>query len=226
MRNLYEAFYDHLLNCSTKQRYRSIVVLNGEIPDSPFFKQDIPIVAVDGGANRLVSIGIQPDFVVGDLDSISPNLRSSFNTVYLPDQNYCDFSKSVAYLKTVELLPSIITGITVGAIDHILQNINVFLKTDSIFYTNSPSMVVHILKRGITHFFSLQNNTKISLLGIPSAKISTKGLKWELRHNKLSFPGKNSRFNRSVSNKVSIEVHSGTCLAMIYLESIDDAGIK
>lgn len=42
------------------------MVFNGEIPDSSFFKRDIPIIAVDGGANRLLSIGVQPDLVMGD----------------------------------------------------------------------------------------------------------------------------------------------------------------
>lgn len=211
-----------MIICSAQQQYRSIVVLNGEIPDSLFFKQGIPIIAVDGGANRLASIGVQPDFVLGDLDSINPNLRASLNTVYLSDQDYCDFSKAMTHLKTMKLLPSIITGITGGAIDHILQNINIFLSTGSIFYTPSPSTVGYTLQKGITHF-SLLKNTKVSLLGVPKAQVSTKGLKWELCLNKLAFPGKNSCFNRSLGNKLSIEVHSGICLAMIYLEAVDDA---
>ncbi|WP_250295015.1 hypothetical protein [Wolbachia endosymbiont of Oedothorax gibbosus] len=63
---------------------------------------------MDGGANKLLSIGVQPDLVIGDLDSINPNLRASLNTIYLPDQDYCDFSKFIADLKTMKLLPSII----------------------------------------------------------------------------------------------------------------------
>ncbi|MGL9758848.1 MAG: hypothetical protein ACR5LA_08640 [Wolbachia sp.] len=101
-----------MLHCSIQQQYRSIVVLNGEIPDSSFFKQGIPVIAVDGGANRLLSIGIQPDLVIGDLDSINPNLRANLSIVYLPDQDYCDFSKAMAHLKTLKLLPSIVTCIT------------------------------------------------------------------------------------------------------------------
>lgn len=61
MQKLREAFHNHVLHCSIQQQYRSIVVLNGEIPDSSFFKRDIPIIAVDGGANKLLSIGVKPD---------------------------------------------------------------------------------------------------------------------------------------------------------------------
>ncbi|WP_168456316.1 thiamine diphosphokinase [Wolbachia endosymbiont of Ctenocephalides felis wCfeJ] len=223
MQNLHEAFHNHILHCSIQQQYRSIVVLNGKIPDLSFFKLDIPIIAVDGGANRLLSIGVKPDLVVGDLDSVNPNLHAGLSTVHLPDQDYCNFSKAIDHLQTMKLLPSIITGITGGAIDHILQNINIFLSTGSIFYTPAPPIVGYVLKKGIIHF-SLPKNTKISLLGILKAQVSTKGLKWELHLDKLTFPGKNSCFNRSLSDKVSIEVHSGICLAMVYLEVVDDAG--
>jgi thiamine pyrophosphokinase len=58
---------------------------------------------------------------------------------------------------------------------------------------------------------------------MPTAQISTKGLKWELYLSNLAFPGKNSCFNRSLRDKVSIEVHSGICLVMVYLEAVDDA---
>ncbi|OAM05707.1 MAG: thiamine pyrophosphokinase [Wolbachia endosymbiont of Dactylopius coccus] len=225
MQNLHEAFYNHLLYCSIQQQYRSVVVLNGEIPDASFFKRDMTIIAVDGGTNQLASIDIQPDLVIGDLDSVNPDLSTSLNAIYLSDQDYCDFSKAIEHLKTMQLLPSIITGITGGSIDHILQNINIFLSTGSIFYTPSPRMVGYTLQRGMTHFSYLSKNTKISLLGIPRAQVSTKGLKWELYLSNLAFPGKNSCFNRSLRDKVSIEVHSGICLAMVYLEAVDDAGV-
>ncbi|MGL9681651.1 MAG: hypothetical protein ACR5K2_01400 [Wolbachia sp.] len=111
----------------------------------------------------------------------------------------------------MKLLPSIITGITGGAIDHILQNINIFLSIGSIFYTSAPPIVGYILGKSITHF-SLPKNTKISLLGITKAQVTTKGLKWKLSLDELSFPGKNSCFNRSLSDKISIEVHVGVCV--------------
>nr|WP_245800756.1 thiamine diphosphokinase [Wolbachia endosymbiont of Wuchereria bancrofti] len=154
---------------------------------------------------------MQPDLIIGDLDIINPNLRTSLNTVYLPDQNYCDFSKAVAHLiKAMKLLPSIMTGITGKAADYVLQNINIFLDTDSIFYTHSLPVVGYTLQKGITHF-SLPRNTKISLLGITKAQISTKGLRWELHLSDPAFPGKNSCFNLSLNSKISVEVVSGVC---------------
>ncbi|WP_225536859.1 thiamine diphosphokinase [Wolbachia endosymbiont of Mansonella ozzardi] len=142
------------------------------MPDSSFFQRDVPIIGVDGRTNRIGfhQIGVQPDLVMGDLDSVNPSLRASLNTICLPDQDYCDFSKAIARLKIMKLLTLIITGITGGAIDYILQNINIFLSTGSIFYTSAPSMVDYTLEKSIT-YFSLPKNTKISLLGIPRAQI-------------------------------------------------------
>ncbi len=86
-------------------------------------------------------------------------------------------------------------------------------------------MVGYALQKGISYFSSLLKNTKISLLGIPKAQISTKGLQWELYLSHLAFPGKNSCFNRSLGNELSIEIYSGVCLAMIYLEAVNDDGV-
>lgn len=231
--NLHKAFFDHIEYPANKQcdsgnpsasqkHYRSIIVLNGQIPDLSFFNQDLPIIAADGAANQLVSMGLRPDLVIGDLDSIDPELRHNFEVIHIQDQNYCDFYKTIDYLKLANLLPSIITGIGGGTIDHILQNINVFLNTESIFY--APPVIGYVLQAGISKKFSLPINTKISLFGLP-AQISTQGLKWELESCDLSFPGVNSSFNRSLNNEVLITVHSGLCLTIIYLEPVKDAGI-
>ncbi|WP_425360847.1 MULTISPECIES: thiamine diphosphokinase [unclassified Candidatus Tisiphia] len=153
-----------------------------------------------------------------------PNFSSIDYTevIRVPDQNSCDFEKSLQYLENKNLLPAIIVGMSGGYIDHILNNISIFLKNGSIFY--APSIVGYVIKAGETRVFTLSVDTKISLLGFSSAQISTKGLKWELKHYHMSFPGTNSSFNRTICETVSIEVHSGLSLVMIYLEKMKDYG--
>ncbi len=217
----HSVFYDHI-SVANQSKFRSIIVLNGQIPDYAFFKpQNLPIIAVDGAANKLVAMGLKPDLVIGDLDSIWPHLLNQLDTVHIHDQNYCDFHKTINHLQFINLLPSIITGIEGGMIDHILQNINIFVSTNSIFY--APPIVGYTLRSGNTKRFNLPINTKISLLGMP-ATVTTKGLKWELNRHDLTFPGTNSSFNRSANGQVSIEVHEGCCLVMIYLTGEKDAG--
>ncbi len=218
MQGRYRAFYEHI----DTGLYHSILVLNGDLPDKSFFDIGLPIIAADGAINSLYEMGIVPKVVIGDLDSAKVDLLYTTEVIRRSDQNSCDFEKSLEYLESKNLLPTIIVGISGGYIDHILNNMSIFLKNGSIFY--APSIVGYVIKAGETRVFTLSIDTKISLLGFSSAQISTKGLKWELEYYQMSFPGTNSSFNRTICETVSIEVHSGLSLVMIYLEKMKDYG--
>ena len=45
------------------------------------------VIAADGGANRLLSHGIRPDLVIGDMDSISSSSKRELEDVLLVDKN-------------------------------------------------------------------------------------------------------------------------------------------
>jgi thiamine pyrophosphokinase len=200
--------------------YRSILALNGHLPEAAFFEDwKLPVIAADGAINTLLSKKIRPAAVVGDFDSMDLELvRHSLEDIpliYRPDQNYSDFTKCLNYMEENNLLPSIIVGINGGYIDHILNNINLFLKTDNIFY--APPIVGMVLREG-SHRFTVTPNTKVSLLGIPQAIVSSQGLKWELENYQVAFPGTTSCFNRIIENSFSLEVIEGSCLCLIYLE--------
>lgn len=206
--------------------YRSILALNGELPDKSFFvifeKHKLPVIAVDGAANQLIKMQVIPSAIIGDLDSFIPDNNLKLQLIYTLDQNYCDFHKSMHYLLANNLTPAIIVGMGGGTIDHILQNISIFKSTNSIFF--AYPVVGHSLHTATINRFTLPINTKISLFGIPTATISTQGLKWELSNYNLTFADANSCFNRCRSNHLIITVHDGICMVIIYLSNVQDAG--
>lgn len=70
--------------------YRSILCLNGDLPDPSFFhKRKLPVIAADGAANVLCNLGVFPDLITGDLDSIQPAL--------LEKPFFCSFTRSREY---------------------------------------------------------------------------------------------------------------------------------
>jgi len=205
------------------EQYRSILCLNGHLPEKTFFLDSpLPVIAADGAANLLHQLGIIPEIIIGDLDSVSALPCEKSKILYKPDQNTSDYQKSLDYLKEHDLLPSIVVGINGGYLDHILNNINIFLETDSLLY--APPLLGFVVKENTERLFSLPYNTKISLFGIPNALVTSKGLKWELKQDKLFFPGTNSCFNRTLDSSIHIQVHQGATLVLIYDEPNIDAG--
>ena len=208
------------------KNYKSILCLNGKLPDKKFFSdfEKLPIIAADGAANYLNSIDIIPDMIIGDLDSVAKNLLFEKKFIMDKNQNFSDFQKSIKYLESQNLLPAIILGISGGYIDHILNNINIFLDTKSIFYDDN--IIGMVISEGSHQFDDLKLGTKLSIFGIPNCLISTTGLKWNLQNDELTFPGFNSCFNRSIEKKISIDIKKGRSLLLIYISDIIDAGVN
>ena len=161
-----------------------------------------------------MAMDITPTLTIGDLDSVSSALRASLPMLAIPDQNSSDFQKVLAYAEQQDLLPAIVVGANGGYLDHILNNINIFLSTGSILY--APPLIGFTLQAGDERNLSLSFNTKMSLLGMPSAVVDSVGLKWELTNYLLQFPGATSCFNRSVQEVVQLIVRQGTCLVLLY----------
>lgn len=207
------------------KNYQSILCLNGHIPDASFFTLlNLPVIAADGAANTLFDLGVVPELIIGDLDSLKPSIAQNHKTLHLRDQNSNDFQKSLQYLKENELLPAVIVGMNGGFLDHILNNINIFIETDCVLY--APPIIGYVLKENTHHQFVLPLESKISLMGMPSVSLSSKGLKWELSESHLSFPGNTSCFNRSAQTQIELDIHSGTALVLIYKEVVIDEGMK
>jgi thiamine pyrophosphokinase len=59
---------------------------------------------------------------------------------------------------------------------------------------------------------------------MPSGKITTRGLRWELNDQELHFSGYTSCFNRTVMEQVAFNVHWGTIFFIIYLSKMEDEG--
>lgn len=111
------------------------LVLNGQIDDYDYIRKVIKdniyelIIAVDGGANHLYKMGIVPNYILGDLDSIDNDVRSYYensNVVFkkFPSKkDEIDSQLAVLLVEEVGLLGIDIYAGLGGRIDHELANI-------------------------------------------------------------------------------------------------------
>ncbi|KJZ21045.1 hypothetical protein TW80_07155 [Loktanella sp. S4079] len=84
-------------------------------------------IAVDGGADHLLTHEKTPIAVIGDLDSISEHARATFaeQLVHIAEQDTTDFEKA---LSRVDAPVVIAAGFTGGRIDHTLATLNVLAR--------------------------------------------------------------------------------------------------
>lgn len=199
--------------------FKSIICLNGDLVKRELLlKFKLPIIAVDGASKTLDKLSIEPDLIIGDLDSDDRKLFPRITRIYRPDQNYTDFQKTITYLSEEGLMPAIVTGVAGGYIDHILLNISIFSETNCVFITDSE---VGFVKSSNVKL-SLPKDTKISIIGCPTAVVKSRGLKWELNDTTLDLFGFNSALNRAVTSQVEIEVISGKVLVITYVTQVFD----
>lgn len=204
-------------------KFKSILCLNGKLPSyGSLINLNLPIIAADGAINKLFKMGITANIVIGDLDSVSSDILHKVPYLKEFDQNYSDFQKAYRYITSNNLNPSVICGISGGFLDHILNNINIFIELKDNVFMDDEIIGFCLRKK---YSLKTQSGTKISIFGIPHCKISTNGLKWELDNELLEFPGKNSSLNRAQKSEITIDITEGCALIIIYKNTIDDAGL-
>ena len=58
--------------------------------------------------------------------------------------------------------------------------------------------------------------TKVSIFGLPEARLITQGLEWDLSGEKLYFPGLTSCLNKAKESQISIQVTEGQLLFLAH----------
>ena len=200
---------------------RSIICLDGSLPYEWIEMLHLPLIAADGAANKLIGHHMEPQIILGDLDSVNEHLLQGRKYLKIADQDTTDFEKALSYAEKESLTPAIVTGIDGGYIDHILGNVNILAQTRSIFLTKS---IVGMVLDGHCFFDKIPLRTKISIFGLPRCVVQSKGLRWELNAMELSIGGKFSLGNRTQSSEIELKVLSGKAMVCIYMKAIRDAG--
>lgn len=83
------------------------------------------VVCCDGAADRLAEAGLEPTWIVGDLDSLSDNSRSRYpeRLVCVPEQETNDLTKAFRFCLSRGWKDIIILGATGLREDHMLGNL-------------------------------------------------------------------------------------------------------
>jgi thiamine pyrophosphokinase len=202
----------------TEHSFEAVIVLNGDLPDLTVLEQlaDVPFVAADGAANTLVALGVMPEYVVGDLDSISVetlrHIDAMAEIVVEPDQDSNDFEKSLRFAQSQLWRRLLVLGLHGGDLEHTLNNWSVLMR-----YGQQLSLCAYDRGRYAIPMFSSFLHTPnaqelLSLIPQPMARLTTRGLQWELQDEPLQLGAREGARNRAGADDVHVTIHDGSLL--------------
>lgn len=198
---------------------KCIILANGKPPQKKVItylhkKGYSKLICADGGANHAFKMNLVPDYIIGDLDSVSlatlKFFQSKSKVIKISRQNDTDVEKSIKLAIRNNLDEAILLGVTGDRLDHTFCNLGIVLK-----FFNRMSCLI-IAENSILFPLSGSNKIKsipgetISLYGFNRrTKITTKGLKYPLNRTSLAFGERESTSNVSNSEMLEIKVSGG-----------------
>ena len=197
----------------------SVVILaNGDFPKHPdplhILNEAITIICCDGAVNNLEEYGIIPSHIIGDMDSISPDLKNKYKDklIHVPEQNENDLRKALKWTENNAAKNATILGATGKRDDHNLANIFTLLEFPSNleieFFTDYGKFSV---VKG-EHKFDSFTGEQVSLFSVDQTiEITSTHLKYNLNSKKLTTLYLGS-LNESINNAFTISISHGKIL--------------
>ncbi len=137
------------------------------------------VVAADGGADRLLRFGCEPEAVIGDLDSISIKARTRLHGRLFPiaEQITTDFDKA---LRSIEAPFVLGIGFLGGRLDHELAVLNSLVRHPAkrCFLLGTRD-VAFLASRDMT--LRLAPGARLSLFPLGPVTGESQGLRWPLQ---------------------------------------------
>lgn len=172
---------------------KTVILANGQYPvhKNPLGRlaEADMIVCCDGAAEKLVAHGLEPDAIVGDLDSVSPALRQRYSVMLFhdPDQETNDLTKAVRWCISQGIREVTIVGATGLREDHTVANIS--LMAEYCADIKTEMLTDNGIFEACTAACSFRSypGQQISLFSVdPATEVTSRGLRYPLKKLRLT----------------------------------------
>jgi thiamine pyrophosphokinase len=170
------------------------------------------IIACDGAADTLHRQGFTPSAVVGDMDSLSPEMRRLYAGRLYPgaDQETNDLTKAVRHAQASGQKEALIVGATGMREDHTLGNISLLADYAPLF-SRIEMLTDHGLFTPLSQTTTLKSvpGQQISLFALPpESKITAERLRWPIT-NRILTSWWQGTLNEALSDTFTIRLEEG-----------------
>ena len=172
---------------------------------------DALVIGADGGGERLLAVGIEPDVVVGDLDSLSAVAQKQFSDRLVRDSapDSSDLEKAVAWARTEGADDIVVIGWSGGRLDHTLAALA--LAFEGVQLHDDRFLVTAVAGSAE---ITAQPGTLFSLMALPEAVVSVNGARWNLEQEPLTMGARGMHNEVAAGGRVQVECHTGKLLLL------------
>ncbi|MBK8783488.1 MAG: thiamine diphosphokinase [Anaerolineales bacterium] len=193
---------------------RIIIFANGDLPNlekaRTLLRPDDFILCADGGTRHALALGLTPNVIVGDMDSLPANFQiSTFDgeiVLYPKDKNETDLELAITHALTLNPAQILILAALGGRMDQTLANIALLadlrLSTFDIRLSDSVEEIFFCRDQAKVEGRSGDIVSLIPWQGEVTG-VFTENLRWHLHHETL-YPDK----TRGISNEMTADVAS------------------
>lgn len=180
------------------------------------------LVAADGGADRVLAAGYQPEMVIGDFDSISARARGLLGADRLhviAEQQTTDFDKALRSISAPFVLA---LGVAGGRIDHGLAVLNALVRNaDRICLAIGPQDVVFHAPPEL--MLRLRVGDRLSLFPLAAVSGHSTGLRWPIAGLAFAPGGMIGTSNAVTAPEVSLRFDGPGMLVLLPRARLDAA---
>jgi len=208
----------HVILTFSERQFDAVICLQGDLPSIEVFEHlaNKPLIAADGAANLLVAAGIGPEYVVGDLDSVTDatieQLHGTTELIRDPDQDSTDFEKSLRFAAQQLWTNILVLGMHGGDLEHTLNNWSVLMRHGREASLTAFDRGRYAVPISTSFRYAPHPDELLSLIPQPLAHLTTSGLVWDLANEPLELGTREGGRNRASGSEISIELHSGSLL--------------
>ena len=205
--------------------HRIVILANGELPDLDKARSLIQpndyIICADGGTRHALALGVQPNLIIGDMDSANKEALGQFRDkgvnieLFPQDKNETDLELAIQHAIDLNPKAIIIVGALGGRLDQTLANIALL--------SDTPYHSIDIrLDDGVEEILLCRDQVEVhgrsgdivSLIPWQGevTEVQTTNLKWALRKEPL-YPDKTRGIsNELIADTASVSIGSGLLL--------------
>lgn len=206
---------------------RAILFANGELTHTdairPLIHADDVIICADGGSRHALALGLAPDLVIGDLDSIAPDDLRALQQLGCPieqhpvDKDATDLELALLAAQRLGADEVILVAALGGRLDQTLGNL--MLMANPSFADLHLTLVdgrqtVNVVRDQITIIGSAGDTVSALALSPLVEGLTYHGLRWPLHNATLPFGSTRGISNEMTGDSAYISLRRGVLLVV------------